>query len=147
MYMQSFTRQKIKIKNIRMKTTNTNRALVVGIFIFAALAIFITAVFTLGGKNKTFDKTLQVTAIFDDVNGLKSGDNVWLSGVKIGTVKKLSFTDKSQVQVVMNIEKEAQHLIRKDSRAKIGSDGFIGNKIIVIYAGSSTSPQIAKNDS
>jgi len=129
-----------------MKTTNTNRALIVGIFIFVALAIFITAVFTLGGKNKTFDKTLQVTALFDDVNGLKAGDNVWLSGVKIGTVKKLSFNDKSQVLVIMNIEKEAQHLIRKDSRAKIGSDGFIGNKIIVIYAGSVSSPQIAKND-
>jgi len=126
--------------------TKTNRALVVGIFIFVALAIFIAAVFTLGGKNKTFDKTLQVKALFDDVNGLKAGDNVWLSGVKIGTVRKLSFNEKSQVEVVMNIEKEAQHLIRKDSKAKIGAEGFIGNKLVVIYPGSPAAAQITKND-
>ena len=126
--------------------TKTNRAVVVGIFIFLALAIFAAAVFTLGGKNRTFDRTMQVSALFDDVNGLKSGDNVWLAGVKIGTVKKVQFNNGTHVLVTMNIEKDAQHLIKKDSKAKIGSEGFIGNKLVVISAGSPGTPNITRND-
>ncbi|MBC7720869.1 MAG: MCE family protein [Pedobacter sp.] len=46
----------------------------------------------------------------------------------------------------MSIEQEAESHIHKDAMAKIGSDGLIGNKIVVIYGGDSTKPQVEKND-
>jgi len=69
-----------------------------------------------------------------------------LSGVKIGTVKNISFYGNSQVEVNMNIENDVQSHIHKDAKARIGSDGLIGNKIVIIYGGDSTKPQIEKND-
>ena len=75
-----------------MKQSNTKRAVIVGIFIFLGLAILIAGVLTLGGQQNTFQKKITVRAVFDDVGGLLTGNNVWFSGVKIGTVKKNHFS-------------------------------------------------------
>lgn len=129
-----------------MKPIKNNRPVVVGIFIFLGLVIFAIAIFTLGGQKKTFVKTFTINAIFNDIAGLQAGGNIWFSGVKVGTVKKIKLYGDSQVLVSMNIENDLQSHIRKDSRAKIGSDGLIGNKIVIIYGGSPTKPQIEKNN-
>ena len=122
------------------------RAITVGIFIFIALAIFIAGVLALGGQNKTFANTFSVRAIFNDVNGLQAGNNIWLSGVKIGTIKKIGFISDAQVEVIMNIEEKYQQYIHKDSKAKVGSDGLIGNRIIVIYGGTPQAPLAQTGD-
>jgi phospholipid/cholesterol/gamma-HCH transport system substrate-binding protein len=122
------------------------RAITVGIFIFIAIAIFIAGVLALGGQNKTFAKTISISAIFNDVNGLQAGNNIWLSGVKVGTIKKISFISNAQVQVEMNVETKYQQYIHKDAKAKIGSDGLIGNKIIVIYGGTQQAPLAQEGD-
>ncbi|NBA84812.1 MCE family protein [Emticicia sp. CRIBPO] len=129
-----------------MKPSKNNRPVIVGIFIMLGIAILIITVLTLGGQKKTFVKTFTVNAIFNDISGLLVGGNVWFSGVKVGTIKKISFYGDSQVQVTMNIEKEAQSHIHKDSKAKIGSDGLIGNKIVIIYGGTAGAAHVEKDD-
>jgi phospholipid/cholesterol/gamma-HCH transport system substrate-binding protein len=123
-----------------------NRPVIIGIFIFLGLAILFITVFTLGGQKKSFVKSFTVHAIFNDVEGLLTGGNVWFSGVKIGTIKTIDFYGDGQVEVTMNIENDAQSHIHKNAKAKIGSDGLIGNKIVVIYGGDATAPEIAKED-
>ena len=129
-----------------MSPLKNNRPVIVGIFILLGIAILVVTIFTLGGQKKTFVKSFTVLAVFDDVGGLIKGGNVWFSGVRVGTVKKISFHGSSQVEVTMSIENEAQSHIHKNAIAKIGSDGLIGNKIIVIYGGDSTLPQVEPND-
>ncbi|MEP6750853.1 MAG: MlaD family protein, partial [Bacteroidota bacterium] len=130
-----------------MSTASNKRAVIVGLFISIGIIIFLVGIFTLGGQQKTFTSSLTVTALFNDVSGLQKGNNVWFSGVKIGTVKKISFFGKSQVQVIMSVDKKAEDFIRKDAKAKIGSDGLIGNKIIVLYGGTQAAAPIENNDS
>nr|WP_207420498.1 MlaD family protein [Pedobacter sp. SYSU D00873] len=129
-----------------MEATETRRKITVGIFIFIGLLIFILGVFTLGSQKKAFVKSFLVKVVFDDIQGLKAGDNVWFSGVKIGTIKKIQFYGTSQVEVTMNIEENAHQYIRKDAAASIGSDGLIGNKIIVIDGGNPRVPAIEDGD-
>jgi phospholipid/cholesterol/gamma-HCH transport system substrate-binding protein len=129
-----------------MRSTKNTRAVVVGVFIFLGLAIFILTILTLGGQQKTFQKSITVKAVFDDVNGLQKGNNIWFSGVKIGTVKKVSFYGTNQVEVDMNIDEKARQYIRKNAKARISSDGLIGNKIIVIYSGAAKSPSVDNGD-
>lgn len=117
-----------------------------GIFIFLGILIFIAGVLVLGGQKKTFKKTITMKAIFNDVNGLLEGNNVWFSGVKIGTVKKMQLTDSAQVEVEMKIEEESRQLIRKDAKAKIASDGLIGNRIVIIYGGTHKLPVVKSGD-
>ena len=126
--------------------TNNKRAIIVGIFIFLGIAIFIITVLTLGSQHKTFEKSITISAVFDDVNGLQKGNNVWFSGVKIGTIKKISLAGNSRVNVIMNIEEHSHQFIRKNAKAKISTDGLIGNKIVVIYGGSPQTPEVETGD-
>jgi len=129
-----------------MAQSDNRKQLTVGIFIFIGLLIFILGIFTLGGQRKTFVKSFAVNVIFDDIQGLKTGNNVWYSGVKIGTIKKIQFYGNSQVQVTVNIDEEAHKYIHKDAKASISSDGLIGNKIIVITGGNPKYPFVEDGD-
>lgn len=129
-----------------MSKEKNRRPVVVGIFIFIGIVILVLTVLLLGGQRQTFEKAFPISATFEDVGGLKAGDNVWLAGVKVGVVKKVSFTDSTAVMVTMNIQKDEAQYIRRDAKAKLGSDGLMGSKVVIIYGGTSTAPQIAKGD-
>lgn len=126
--------------------SDNKRGITVGIFLFIGLAIFLIGVFTLGGQKKTFVKSFTLNVVFDDIQGLKVGNNVWFSGVKIGTIKKLQFYGTSQVQVFLSVEQEAQKYIHKNAKASISSDGLIGSKIVVIDGGSTKFPFVEDGD-
>lgn len=122
------------------------RAVTVGLFVLIGLVIFAAGVLTIGGMRKSFVSKITVKSVFDDVNGLKVGNNIWFSGVKVGTVKEISFAGNSMVSVLLNIEEKSQQYIRKDSRVKISSDGLIGNKIVVIEGGTPQAEPIEDGD-
>lgn len=128
-----------------MRNTNGLKALLTGIFVIAGIAILLALVFIIGGKDNTFEKTFTVNAVFDDVGGLAKGSNVWYSGVKIGIVKKVSFVEHG-VQVNFSIEEDVQKKIRTDTRVKLGSDGLIGNKIVVLYGGTAAAPEVQQGN-
>ncbi len=129
-----------------MSDISNRKKLAVGIFISAGLAILIIGVLTVGGQHKAFVKTIGLRVIFDDVQGLQTGNNVWLSGMKVGTVNKVSFYGNSQVEVLLNIERRARDHIRKDAEAHIGTDGLVGNKIVIISGGTASAPVVTDND-
>ncbi|NEU07355.1 MCE family protein [Flavihumibacter sp. R14] len=129
-----------------MQGTDNKRKAIVGLFILIGLIILVVAIFTLGSQKKLFVKSFSVNVVFDDIQGLKTGNNVWYSGVKVGTIKKIQFYGSSQVQVFMNIEEETHRYIHKDAKASISSDGLIGNKIIVLTSGSAKFPFVEDGD-
>lgn len=125
---------------------NKKRTAIVGIFIMVGLLFFLGGILTIGNLHSTFSKKMTIFSIFDNVNGLVAGNNIWFSGVKIGTVKSTEFFSKSEVKVVMNINIESREYIRKDAKVKISTDGFIGNKIMVIYGGTAAARAIEQDD-
>lgn len=129
-----------------MNNSSNKRAVWVGLFVFVGLVFLIAGVLMVGNLNETFKKKMKVTALFDNVGGLQAGNNVWFSGVKIGSVSGLHFYEQSQVEVTIRIDIKAQEYIRKDSKIKIGSDGLIGNKILEIYGGSMKSGIVEDGD-
>jgi len=118
-----------------MNELSTKRNVLVGIFVFIGMVFLLAGILIIGDLHETFTKKMEVVSLFDDVGGLQKGNNIWYSGVKIGTVSNLDFFGKSQVEVTMMVDKKTQQYIRKDAKVKISSDGFIGNKILVIYGG------------
>lgn len=130
-----------------MEEQKNRKAVITGIFTAVGIAIFIVGIFTLGGQQKAFVKSVNVFAVFDDVTGLQQGNNIRFSGVKIGIVKKVEFTPNSQVKVTLHIEEKARDFIKADAKVKIGTDGLIGNKIVIIYGGTAAAPAIRNGES
>lgn len=120
--------------------------IIVGIFICLGLAILVAGVLVLGSKEKSFEQTITLHAIFNDVSGLQKGNNIWFSGVKIGTVKHLKLLSANTVRVDMRVDPDAQEFIFKDSKVKVGSDGLIGSKILIIYGGTPGIQTVKSND-
>jgi len=92
-----------------------------GAFVLGGLIIFLSTIFYLGSQNNIFNKTYMVSAIFKNVEGLKEGDNVWLSGVKVGTIRKVQIISEGKVIVQLSLKDKQNEFIKKDATAFIGS--------------------------
>ena len=110
-----------------------------GAFVVVGLGLFLVTVFLIGSENNIFNKTVTVKAVFRNVEGLKEGDNVWLSGVKVGTVKDVAISSQGRVVVQLSLKGKQTEFIKKDASATIGSDGLVGNKIVILQPG--TAPE------
>jgi len=119
-----------------MGTNERRRALTVGLFVLIGLVILVAGILVMGTMQNKFSKNLVVTTYFNDVKGLKVGNNVWFSGVKVGIVTEITFQSIDDVKVVMHIAEKASEFIRADVLAKLGSDGLIGNAIVSLVGGS-----------
>ena len=129
-----------------MTDTLNRRTVIVGFFVFFGIVFLLSAVLMVGNLRETFVSKMKVISLFDDVGGLRKGNNIWFSGVKIGTVSKLQFFGESKVEVSMKIDKAVQQYIRRDAKVKLSSDGLIGNKILVIYGGTPQFAMVADGD-
>jgi len=129
-----------------MKSAERKRSIIVGLFVLIGIIILLAGIFIIGGQQNRFGGAIKISAIFDNAAGLKKGGNVWFSGVKVGTIREVNFTPASQVEIIMVINDESKEYIRKDAAAVISSEGFIGNKMIVIEGGSSDIPFVENGD-
>ena len=118
-----------------METQEIKQNVKLGIFVLTGVLLFIIALFYIGRENTIFNKTFTISAVFKNIEGLKEGDKVWLSGVKIGTVQHVQIVSEGQVIVAMSLRDKQNEFIKKNATAFIGSDGLVGNKIVVIRPG------------
>ncbi|MBS0000531.1 MAG: MCE family protein [Cyclobacteriaceae bacterium] len=124
----------------------TRNDIALGFFVIIGLLIFIIVIYYMGKQTQLLGTNLKVTSVFNNVSGLKSGNNVRFSGIKVGIVDQLEIISDSSVEVTMIIEKDAARFIKKDGFATIESEGLMGNKIVTISGGSSLSTGIEDGD-
>ncbi|WP_341787071.1 outer membrane lipid asymmetry maintenance protein MlaD [Rickettsia endosymbiont of Cantharis rufa] len=86
------------------------------------------------GSSITSSKGYQVTANFQSAEGIAVGSDVMISGIKIGTVKKIILDpDSFYASVYLNINDDFK--IPKDSKAQVVTSGLLGGKYISIVPG------------
>ena len=128
-----------------MKKNSSNK-IKLGIFVSFGLVSLIIAVYFIGEKQLLFKNTFHLTGVFEDVGGLQAGNNVRLSGINIGTVESISLVSDTTVRVEIVIDESSRKFIKKDAVATIGSEGLIGNKVLVINPGTGGKKIIEHND-
>ncbi len=124
-----------------METDNTKK-IKVGLFIVAGFVLFVVAIFVLGGKENLFTPTFKLKSQFETVSGLKTGGSVRLNGIVVGSVDGIDIEASNKVLVSMTLEESIRRFIKKDSKATIGSDGLVGNKVIDITPGTPGTPEV-----
>lgn len=130
-----------------MTTQNsTQKNIKLGALVTTGLALFIVAIYLIGNERNMFGSTFELNALFENVNGLQSGNNVRFSGINVGTVEEVVITNDSTIRVRMIIKSDVRKYIKKDAVASIGSDGLMGNMLVNISPGNGNEPSVAGND-
>jgi len=128
-----------------MKKNSSNK-IKLGIFVTLGLVVLILAIYYIGEKQLLFQSTFRLSGVFEDVAGLQPGNNVRLSGINIGTIESISLVSDTTVRVDIVIDESSRKFIKKDAIATIGSEGLIGNKVLVINPGTGGKKSIENND-
>ncbi|MFP3868265.1 MAG: MlaD family protein [Desulfobacteraceae bacterium] len=113
---------------------------VVGIFVVATLLLLLAMVLIVAQQERLFEKRLEYQTVFHNIGGLKEGAEVRLSGVTVGSVKKISFDPGGNIIVEFEVLAEYRERIRRDSKATIGYIGLLGDMCLDITSGS---PEVA----
>lgn len=125
---------------------NISNKIRLGIFISLGIAVFIAAIYFIGEKQQLFRSTFRLSGVFKDVAGLQAGNNVRFSGINVGTVENISIVSDTSVRVEILIDERTRKFIKKDAVASIGSEGLMGNKILIINPGTGGKIEIENND-
>ncbi|HEX9818150.1 MAG TPA: MlaD family protein [Methylomirabilota bacterium] len=120
----------------------------VGVFVLVGVAAFLAMVYAFGARARLFEPRFTLYAEFTEVGGLVEGATVRLAGVQIGRVSGVHLPPEpgGKVGVEMSIARRFRDRIRKDSVARIETQGLLGDKIIEITVGTAAAPAVAPND-
>jgi len=120
----------------------------VGVFVLVALAVFLGLVYALGARARLFEARYTIHADFIEVGGLVEGATVRLAGVQIGRVTGVHLPGEpgGKVRVDLTIARRYSDRIRKNSIARIETQGLLGDKIVEITVGNTTAPPAAPGE-
>ncbi|HEX6915725.1 MAG TPA: MlaD family protein, partial [Chitinophagaceae bacterium] len=125
-------------------TTGSNIRL--GAFVFAGALFLVVMLYLVGRQENLFSSTFVLKARFPNVQGLQSGNNVRYSGIKVGTVKSVDIINDTTIEVVMRIEQKMQPYLHRNILAGVGTEGFIGNKVLNLSPGHGSAPPVEPGD-
>ncbi|HZS05143.1 MAG TPA: MlaD family protein [Blastocatellia bacterium] len=120
----------------------------VGLLVLGGIAVLILALFTATGDISLFNRKTTIKTRMGNVDGLRKGGEVRLSGVRVGSIKDINFNpqipgseaDANLVEIIMEVSGKINGLpvterIRTDSRAVLKSAGVLGDYVVDITPG------------
>jgi phospholipid/cholesterol/gamma-HCH transport system substrate-binding protein len=113
-----------------------------GMFIAGGVALFVLAIFIIGKQKNLFNPVFKVTTTFYNVSGLQVGNNIRFSGINVGTVNNITIVNDSTVEVELLIRKNVRQFIKSDCEVAMGSEGLIGDRLLIITQGSTQAPLV-----
>ena len=116
-----------------------------GLFVAGGFTLFLLAVFIIGKQKNLFNPVFKLSTTFYNVSGLQVGNNVRFSGINVGVVDNINIINDSTVRVDMLIKKDVWKFIKSDCDVSIGSEGLIGDKLLIISQGGYNSPLAKEN--
>jgi len=112
----------------------------VGALIVVALVILAIAILKLGQAGNLFGKRYRLVSFVGNASGLRVGGPVTVAGQLAGSIKDIRFlppdTDTTRnLKLILEVNSSLQQQIRQDSRAKIKTQGLLGDKVYDITVG------------
>ncbi len=122
-----------------------SRDIKVGAFVLGGLIVIGVVVFMIGEERSLFKSKDTYVAVFDEVQGLKSGSPVRMGGVDVGLVTAVGYGDEAKdlrLYVTLSVVRDEARRIREDSVVSIAGKGLLGDKMLVLTAGTPGKPPI-----
>lgn len=119
-----------------MKLTLSNEART-GIIVVSGIAILIWGINFLKGKD-FFTRETRLYAVYEHVDGLIPSNNIYLNGLKIGTVRYLDIIPDNSGRILVTLHINRNVSIPKKSTAQIYNTDLLGAKSIRIILSKET---------
>ncbi|ANM29058.1 hypothetical protein ABI59_04800 [Acidobacteria bacterium Mor1] len=127
----------------------SGRDLTIGVVAALALSILSLAVMVVGEESAFFAQKTDYRVIFPDTIGLRQGSPVMISGVQVGTVRKVRLptdTAAEGIEVVLGVDNLHAPRIREGSRAALRILQLLsGEKYVEIVTGTADSAPLPAN--
>jgi phospholipid/cholesterol/gamma-HCH transport system substrate-binding protein len=120
----------------------------VGVTVIGASIILAVLLLLMSGSG-TFSRKITLKSYFFDAQGLRPGAPVRLSGVDIGTVKRIRIVPnrpQSPVEVTMKVKSDYAFNLHKDSRTLLSTAGVLGETYINIDSSQAHEAQAENGD-
>jgi phospholipid/cholesterol/gamma-HCH transport system substrate-binding protein len=123
----------------------------VGTLVLVGMVVIAFAVYNLGKAAHLFSKRYPLVAYVPNANGLRVGASVLVAGQLAGTVKAIDFLPPDMdttrnLRITMDIDQQLQDQIREDSKARIRTQGLLGDKVMDINAGTPRTSKLEPGD-
>lgn len=125
----------------------------VGLFLLVALGLLALAVFLVGDTGHVFGQRYRLVTLMHSAAGLVPGAPVQVAGQSAGQVVDIEFLDPGRrpetgeaVAVWLAVDREVQPLVRADSRARVRTQGLLGDRLIDIRPGTLAARVLQEGD-
>jgi len=122
--------------------TSSSRKIKTGAFVLVSLLILLVLIFFIGRQQNLFGSNFTVYANFKNIAGLKVGNYVRFGGIDVGTVDNIGVVNDTTVRVDLRLKQNIRPFIKTNVVASIGSDGLMGDKLILLGPGSDSAPLV-----
>lgn len=125
----------------------------VGALALAALLMLATGVFLVGEVGHVFGERYRLVTLMESGAGLVPGSAVQLAGQNVGQVERVEWIEPARrketgasVAVWLALNRRVQEQIREDSRARLRTQGLLGDRVVNISPGSPDVPVLQPGD-
>lgn len=125
----------------------------VGIVLIVALTILSLGVFLIGNIGDVFGNRYRLVTLMESAAGLVPGAPVQVAGQNVGQVDRIEFIRPEArppggeaVAVWLGVNVGIREQIRSDSRARVRTQGLLGDRLIDIEPGSPEQPVLEEGD-
>jgi phospholipid/cholesterol/gamma-HCH transport system substrate-binding protein len=103
-----------------------------GIFIVVAFILFTYGLYRVSNRQGVLGNSLALYVDFKDVKGLRPGNNVLYSGIKIGSIDDISIVNDTTIRVKMAVDRSVRDFLKKNALVSVSSSGLVGNMLLNI---------------
>ena len=115
------------------------------ILVLSGILLFIFIFYYLKGEN-ILDNAKEISAVYDNVEGLAPSAPVTINGLKIGKVQSIHFTKDLSGKLNVNLRIDSDFEFSKNSTAQLYEAGLIGGKAIAIIPAFDGAPNVESGD-
>lgn len=109
------------------------RATLIKVTVFTVVMLLVAAGLVLVFGKFKFTDANTYHAIFTDASRLKSGQDVRIAGVPVGTVRKVKLAPDNNVEVTFDVDKRYQ--LYTSTRAAIRYENLVGDRFLEVASG------------
>lgn len=128
---------------MRRSTPVSWEQLRVGALVLVGLVLLAVGIFLVGRVGHVFGHRYELVTLMRSGSGLVPGSAVQLAGQNVGQVARIDLIpperraeEEASVAVWLAVNREVQEQIRGDSRARLRTQGLLGDRVIDIQPGS-----------